>query len=143
VPPVPLPVTPLPVPPPTPAPAPIAADCGISAVAEPDVTAEPSVADVIAVLAAALEQRDAAIERLTILLTDVRADHAVLAARVDRLDPPDDTPLPGYCGLKEAAFASGFSDETLRRWAKAGLGIKRGGVWQIELASVMERAGRR
>jgi hypothetical protein len=91
------------------------------------------------------EERDAAIEALAVLITDVRSDTAANTARLDRLDPPGSTPLPGYCTLKQAAFASNFSDETVRQWARAGevastkTGVR---VW-VELASVMERAGRR
>jgi hypothetical protein len=117
---------------------------------KPPIAAEPAVADVVladvvVALSAALAERDAAISGLVALIAEVRADHAVLAARVDVLDPPDDTPLPGYCSLKEAAFASDFCAETIRQWARDGevTGIKNGAGWRVELASVMERAGRR
>jgi len=91
------------------------------------------------------EEKDAAVEALTVMLTDVRADNAVLAARLDRVDPQDHTPLPGYCSVKEAAFACHFSDEAVRQWAATGqvASTKTGARVWVELASVMERAGRR
>jgi hypothetical protein len=112
------------------------------AIAEP-AAADVTIADVVEALTSMLEQRDRAIAGLTALISEVRADNALLAARVDAIDPPDPTSLPGYCSLKEASFASGFTVETVRQWAKAGMGIKRGGTWQVELASVLERAGRK
>jgi excisionase family DNA binding protein len=61
------------------------------------------------------------------------------------IDPPDSAPLPGFVGLKEASFACGFSDETVRQWARDGevTATKQGGAWRVELASVMERARRK
>jgi hypothetical protein len=119
-----------------PAPAPLAA--------EPAV-ADVVLADVVAVLSAALAERDAAISALTALIAEMRADHALLAARVDAIDPPNREPLPGFVTLKQAAGACGFNDETVRQWARDGevTGLKDGGGWRVELASVMERAGRR
>jgi hypothetical protein len=105
--------------------------------------ADVTIADVVEALTSMLEQRDAAIAGLTVLISEVRADNALLAARVDAIAPPDVTPLPGYCSLKEASFASGFTVECIRQWAKGGMGIKRGGTWQVELASVLARAGRK
>jgi hypothetical protein len=88
-------------------------------------------------------ERDAAVEALIVMLTDVRADNAVMAARLDRVDPPDE--LPGYCSVKAAAGACGYSAEAVRRWAAVGLvtAVKRGGRVRVELASVLARAGRR
>jgi hypothetical protein len=110
--------------------------------AEP-AAADVEITDVIEALTDMLKARDAAIAGLAAMIAEMRGDHAVLAARVDAIDPPDVTPLPGFVTLKEAHFASGFTVETVRQWAKAGLGVKRGGVWQVELASVMARADRK
>jgi len=84
----------------------------------------------------------AAIESLTVMLADLRADCAVFAARLDKVDPK--TPLPGFCSVKQAAGACGYTDEAIRQWARAGqvTGEKIGGVWKVELASVLDRAGR-
>jgi hypothetical protein len=88
------------------------------------------------------EERDAAVAALTMMLADLRADCAVFAARLDKVDPK--TPLPGFCSVKEAAGASNYTCEAVRQWARAGqvTGEKIGGVWKVELASVLERAGR-
>jgi hypothetical protein len=133
-PPAPIPAVPVPLPVPPPIPgAPIA----------PMPIADVELVDIVEALTDMLKARDAAIAGLTALIAEMRGDHAVLAARVDALDPPDATSLPGFVTLKEASFASGFTVECIRQWAKAGMGIKRGGVWQVELASVLERAGRK
>lgn len=89
------------------------------------------------------EEKDAAIEALTLLLADTRSDVAAHAARLDRIDPRPE--LPGFTSIKAAAGACGYCDETVRRWADVGLvtAVKRGGVWKVDLASVLERAGRR
>jgi hypothetical protein len=122
---------------------PTAADAGLTR-ADPNSTdADVVMADVVEVLAEALAARDRAIERLTIMITDVRADNAAMAARLDVLDPP--VPLPGFCSIKEAAGACHFSDEAVRQWAASGqvTSTKTGGRVRVELASVLERAGRR
>jgi hypothetical protein len=112
------------------------------AIAEP-AAADVELVDIVEALTDMLKARDAAIAGLAAMIAEMRGDHAVLAARVDAIAPPDPTLLPGYCSLKEASFASGFTVETVRQWAKAGMGIKRGGTWQVALASVMARAGRK
>jgi excisionase family DNA binding protein len=101
--------------------------------------------DIVEVLTAALAERDVAIAGLVAMLAEMRADNALLAARIDKIDPPDSAPLPGFLSLKEAAFACGFSDETVRQWARDGgvTATKEGGTWRVELVSVMERAGRK
>jgi hypothetical protein len=116
----------------------------ISLAAEPTAGADVVLADVVAAFVAMLAERDAAIAGLVTMISEVRADHAVLAARVDTIDPPDDTPLPGFVTLKQAAGACGFNDETIRQWARDGevTGIKDGGGWRVELASVLARARR-
>jgi hypothetical protein len=88
-------------------------------------------------------ERDAAVEQLVVLLADLRSDNAVLAARLDRIDAP--TPLPGFVTLKQAAAACGYTCEAVRQWAATGqiTADKRGGRVRVELASVMQRAGRR
>jgi hypothetical protein len=112
------------------------------AIAEP-AAADVELVDIVEALTDMLKARDAAIAGLAAMIAEMRGDHAVLAARVDVLDPPDSTPLPGFVTIKEAVFRSGFSDETIRQWAKAGLGIKRGGTWRVDLEAVMERTKRR
>ena len=46
------------------------------------------------------EEKDAAVEALVAMITDVRADAAVMAARLDRVDPPENE-LPGYCSCEK------------------------------------------
>jgi hypothetical protein len=111
--------------------------------AHPPLAADVTLGDVAEVLMSELKARDAAIANLVAMLGEMRADAAILAARVDLIDPPDHEVPAGYCSLKQAAFASGFTVECIRQWAKAGMGIKRGGAWLVELSAVMERAGRK
>ena len=104
---------------------------------------ESAIAELIE--AAVRQMRDehaAAIEQLVLMVTDMRSDQAVMAARLDRVAPRE--PLPGYVTIKQAAAACGFCAESVRTWAQTGAVIadKRGGRIRVELASVMERAGR-
>jgi hypothetical protein len=107
----------------------------------------PSIHAIAELIEAAVRQmraeRDAAVEQLVVMLADLRADNAVFAARLDRVDPP--VPLPGYVSIKQAASACGFCAESVRIWAQTGqvASDKRGGRIRVELASVLERAGRR
>ena len=42
-------------------------------------------------------------------------------------------------GLKEAARVLNMHERTVRRLAKAGAGVKAGGVWRVDLALLRER----
>jgi hypothetical protein len=112
---------------------------------QPPPAADVTIGDVAEVLMSELKARDVAIAGLVAMLAELRSDNALLAARVDKLDPPDSAPLPGFLPLKQAAFACGFSAEAIRVWARDGVVVatKQGGTWRVELASVLERAGRK
>jgi hypothetical protein len=148
-PPAPIPAVPLPLPVPPPIPGPPIAPMPIADVEIADII--EALTDMLkardALIEAAVrqmrEERDAAVEALTLMLTDLRSDNAVMAARLDRIDPPDE--LPGYVSVKRAAGACGYSGEAVRRWAATGqvTAVKRGGRVRVELQSVLERAGRR
>jgi hypothetical protein len=88
-------------------------------------------------------ERDAAVEALTLLLADTRADVAAHAARLDRIDPRGW--LPGFVTLKQAAGACGYTCEAVRQWAATGqvTASKTGGRVSVELSSVLARAERR
>lgn len=116
-----------------------------------DRVKRPAGDDLVAAVAALLEsavkqireEKDAAIEGLVVMITDLRSDNAVMAARLDRLDPPEQ--LPGFVTLKQAAGVCGYTCEAVRQWAAAGqvTATKTGGRVSVELSSVLARAARR
>lgn len=73
----------------------------------------------------------------------IRARVQVLLAALEQLE--GGAPAAEWTNLKSAANLSGFSDETLRRWASSGLieAHREGGGWRINLASVFKLVGQR
>jgi hypothetical protein len=80
-----------------------------------------------------LERHDATIASLIVELAELRE-------AVSKRPPPRHK--PGWVPLKEAAFQTGHSPETIRRWAASGKidATMRGGCWSVRLGSVQKIA---
>ena len=76
-------------------------------------------ADIVEVLTEALEQRDRAIEAMTVLIAEQRAAIEAINGRLDRLFAPE-KPREGYIALRKAAAMIKKSDEYLRVRAARG-----------------------
>lgn len=94
------------------------------------MTGRPSLRDAVLSLLARQARTDRAVEEMALKLIEVSDGLADLHRRL----PADGTVPPGFMTVGQAAFATGFSEWTIRRRCSAGTlpAVLEGGRWLIE-----------
>jgi hypothetical protein len=89
-----------------------------------------------------LDRIDGAIVLLVELRSEFAAKHATPKSQVCQLGIPENRGVKPSADFIETAVAAerfGLAHDTVRRWCREGLGLKRGGRWQASVSRFRQR----
>lgn len=86
-----------------------------------------------------------ATELLSAMVVELQEDIAELRRRIDLRPPKPPTLAAGWAPLKEAAYQTGYSLETMRLWAARGKisALRFGAKWYVNMKSLRKEISSR